>query len=391
MLTAQFKMQVALSDLNVTLMELGSTVLPVVVPTAKAFVSVVQDMAGAVGIVLNPIAAFNQGLKSLQQPLFDLLRSTDVTSETIVGLGRDAKMSNTEIEDWGKQIGLTDKEISQAFLNAGDSAENFALVSIPLAVSVNDTFVDLANVVGDVGEEVKGAAEVMVDSLGDVEQQADDARSALVGMFRETTAEEAAAEAALAGLKVEGGRLEAKIDDLTGAEQARLDLLNSELIPAQQDIIVLMRLEKDAVEADALALDRSLPSHDDWIRRVPNRGDVVSDLDFRIRGLPKSLTVDIGVKLTGQEILRSLLVGPQIARQHGGPFSARQAVLVGERGPEVAVFNQPGTVIPNNQLGGGGGGGGVSINLHIETLIGGEDAAAELADLLMPHIRRAVA
>ena len=40
----------------------------------------------------------------------------------------------------------------------------------------------------------------------------------------------------------------------------------------------------------------------------------------------------------------------------GGPLSAGQASIVGERGPELFVPNQAGTIIPNNQLGSALGG-----------------------------------
>lgn len=41
---------------------------------------------------------------------------------------------------------------------------------------------------------------------------------------------------------------------------------------------------------------------------------------------------------------------PLITRQHGGPVGAGQPAIVGERGPEVFVPDQAGTIIPNVQL-----------------------------------------
>lgn len=38
--------------------------------------------------------------------------------------------------------------------------------------------------------------------------------------------------------------------------------------------------------------------------------------------------------------------------QGGGSFSAGEPILVGERGPELAMFNRAGNIIPNNRLGG---------------------------------------
>lgn len=42
---------------------------------------------------------------------------------------------------------------------------------------------------------------------------------------------------------------------------------------------------------------------------------------------------------------------PLPGRADGGPVAAGQDVIVGERGPEIVHFNQPGTVVPNEMLG----------------------------------------
>jgi hypothetical protein len=47
-------------------------------------------------------------------------------------------------------------------------------------------------------------------------------------------------------------------------------------------------------------------------------------------------------------------------RAHGGPVWPGQAYEVGERGRELFVPTQPGTIVPNHQLGGGGGGASAS-------------------------------
>jgi hypothetical protein len=47
-------------------------------------------------------------------------------------------------------------------------------------------------------------------------------------------------------------------------------------------------------------------------------------------------------------------LGGVVARAHGGPLSALQPALVGERGPELFVPASSGTVVPNRALSGGG-------------------------------------
>ena len=71
--------------------------------------------------------------------------------------------------------------------------------------------------------------------------------------------------------------------------------------------------------------------------------------------------------------------------QHGfhGDVMKPTLFLAGEAGRERVDITPGG--------GGGGGGGGVNVTINIETLIGGEDAVEELADMLMPAIRRRVA
>ena len=51
-------------------------------------------------------------------------------------------------------------------------------------------------------------------------------------------------------------------------------------------------------------------------------------------------------------------------RAHGGPVNAFSPYIVGERGPELFVPTQPGTIIPN---GGGGGGRGRDIVIHLRS------------------------
>lgn len=68
------------------------------------------------------------------------------------------------------------------------------------------------------------------------------------------------------------------------------------------------------------------------------------------------------------------------ARAMGGPISAGVPYLVGERGPELIVPKQSGTVIPNNQLGGGAG---VTNNYYYSPTYGGTPASPKQDFALM--------
>ncbi|WP_411838676.1 hypothetical protein [Paracoccus sp. ME4] len=57
----------------------------------------------------------------------------------------------------------------------------------------------------------------------------------------------------------------------------------------------------------------------------------------------------------GDPLTSALRVAGLPARAMGGPVSANQPYLVGERGPEIVVPGRSGTVIPNHRIGSGGG------------------------------------
>jgi hypothetical protein len=60
------------------------------------------------------------------------------------------------------------------------------------------------------------------------------------------------------------------------------------------------------------------------------------------------------------QIKASQYTGP---RAMGGPVSAGQSYLVGEKGPETFVPNAGGTIVPNSQMGQQ-----VTVNFNIETI-----------------------
>jgi hypothetical protein len=71
------------------------------------------------------------------------------------------------------------------------------------------------------------------------------------------------------------------------------------------------------------------------------------------------------------------------ARATGGAVNAGGSYLVGERGPEIVKFNSPGTVIPNNRIGGLDGGGTTVVNQTIQISTGvAATVRAEVANML---------
>jgi hypothetical protein len=62
----------------------------------------------------------------------------------------------------------------------------------------------------------------------------------------------------------------------------------------------------------------------------------------------------------------------------GGPVNAGTSYVVGERGPELFMPNQSGTIIPNNKLGSSG----TVINLTVNGAIDGESTARQIVRIL---------
>ena len=405
--TAKFKMGVAMNELNLMLMELGEEILPAIVPAARAVVFAVETLAEAMGPLVLAIELIGAAFDKLpskeelvKQKLIDLAANADVTKEEFIKLAEEGiGLTSTEAKKLASDTAFsTQMEVwRQKALDAGMSVEEVSKQLAKMGIHLFDTgeMADrMAERHAEAAEEIERAArDKIVPSLEAVAEKADDARSALTSMFRETTAEEAGAEAALANLKLEMGRLEAKTDDLTAAEAARLAKLNDELIPAQQDSLDLLRLEKDAVEAHALAQTNAGPSMEEWRRNIDQQVNSVSALDTHLRNLPKEIPikVSLGVGDFSYEQVAQM-IGPNYANvifgigaQHGfhGDVTRPTLFLAGEGSRRERVDITPG--------GGGGQTGGRTVNLHIHfdgPILGDHRQAMQLVEFIRPELER---
>jgi hypothetical protein len=78
-------------------------------------------------------------------------------------------------------------------------------------------------------------------------------------------------------------------------------------------------------------------------------------------------------------------------RAMGGPVTAEQAYVVGERGPEVFVPDVSGTIVPNHALPSpatGGLGGGITLNVYAGMGTDGGDVGRQIVDALRQYERR---
>ncbi len=360
--TTQFKMQKALGDLNVTLMQLGEEGLPLVTATAAALTTTLEGLNAVINV---------------------LDFATDVTA-----WGKAAEDATKGFDVLGGGFSFTAERsriLSQELGNTGVAAQDTATRLEQLGMKAIAAGLDAADF-GAVFEHEVGPT--VTEVLQAIQQEADAARDALAGMFQVVTQEEAGAEAALASLKLEAGRLEAKTDDLTAAERARLELLNGELIPAQQDSLGLLRLEKDAVEKAALAQTNAGPSQLLWKKNVEDQADSVANLTRELNNVPTQIAAEIRVRLEAEGIASAQLI-TQLSRQaaqgfqHGGfipPGVVTPAILHGGSKGEVVI---PLDKVPT------GVGGGSSLTIQINGVFAGDERTAmELANMIAPEIRR---
>ena len=97
---------------------------------------------------------------------------------------------------------------------------------------------------------------------------------------------------------------------------------------------------------------------------------------FSFKGFAASVVQDlikIQMKAAATQLFNSVLSTFGFGlpgKAAGGPVSAGQPYIVGERGPEVFMPNNAGSIIPNNQIGGGGSafGGGQAITYNIQAV-----------------------
>jgi lambda family phage tail tape measure protein len=108
---------------------------------------------------------------------------------------------------------------------------------------------------------------------------------------------------------------------------------------------------------------------------------IITDL-VRIQ-IQQSVMKPLTAAMGGGDILGSLgsLLGFRAA---GGPIDAGSPYIVGEKGPELIIPNNSGTVVPNHALGGGG-----SVTVNQPIVINAQNASAETVGMIramMPNI-----
>ena len=158
--------------------------------------------------------------------------------------------------------------------------------------------------------------------------------------------------------------------------------LKEEVIKLTPEMEQLMKLSEDIgskFEKAFMDVVRGTASVKDAFRTMA--ADIIAELYrvFVVKKITGFITDAVG-----------LFMGPApgssaslTTRAVGGPVSAGQPYLVGERGPELMIPSSNGKIIPNNQLGGGGS---VVVNQTINVSTGVQQTVRTEIKSLMPQI-----
>ena len=97
--------------------------------------------------------------------------------------------------------------------------------------------------------------------------------------------------------------------------------------------------------------------------------------------------IDLAKEIGGGAIdfIKNVIPGRAI----GGPVKSRSPYIVGERGPEMFVPSQSGSIVANNKLGGGAGSGtGVTVNVYGD--VSGKELVARVEQAIAKSIQRRI-
>ena len=249
----------------------------------------------------------------------------------------------------------------------------------------------LPELTASLGDEAR-AHDVLASALGKAGENFVSATTTLRGLSQATreataiaveheTALQAASEGAQAVMRADAQLAETiRVDLLTAQESYNAELF--ELVELRDKELISTETFTRGVlrAADALeAAQKSSEKVGDATRDMgaafkSTAGEIARDMDNATGALKRFLLqlIEIGAnKLFTEELFSGLgsAIGGAILggggggvhnpftgvipKQHGGAFAAGQALLVGERGPEILTPGRAGTVIPNEALGGG--------------------------------------
>ena len=214
--------------------------------------------------------------------------------------------------------------------------------------------------------------------------------------FNDNTSATNATASALTGIAIEGDDASEALDDVTGSTIGLTGEWNNLLNQFSRD--ESLKNLKDKMDEANEAIQKAFSTGnqediDDAAQKVRDLYGDVGDYIKQVGDIPERKQTEILAMLNAGDyagVLKLLgeLEKPRTAKLNivpfapgyvapptvgdlfkfkadGGPISAKQPYVVGERGPEIIVPNASGTVIPNNMIGVGSNGSSSTINVNV--------------------------
>jgi hypothetical protein len=266
-----------------------------------------------------------------------------------------------------KEMGYSADEVSAALVNLGLSA-----------VETTDVTADMARIYGERIPPAVEQSEVAVirlrDATADAKQKADDLEAQWQTLFGTLDDEKA-----LLNLQDQFDQLhEAGVAAYTAGVQGSDDAEAAQR--RHQQAIIDTKSEVATYAKEVLGLP---PEQVTKILADIEAGKI-DEIERKLEILTRNRTANIDIITRGGAGYGDRFGG---ARAAGGPVTAGTPYLVGEKGPEIVVPGQSGTVIPNHRIGGSGGAGVGSpmvVNIYPKSL----PTDRELIDLVTNLRRR---
>jgi len=307
--------------LSAVALELGESLVPALtqmaeaaVPAAKA-VAKVADVWMTVGKAVKNTAEVSAEMYLQNGLTVDQLKemgySADEISDALVKLGLST-VETTDVTDemarmYGQRLNPTVEDTTQAFDAAAEEANDLAIKT----------------------GRVERAAEALSDEWDRLKGKIDD-KAAWFNM-----------QATFDDIRDKGAAAMQAVADGTEDAEQKMHEYRDAVIGGQQEVFDLGK---------QLGL---LPAEVSVLLDLVENGQI-DELERRLTILTRNRTANLDIIARGGAGYGGLFPAP---RAMGGPVTAGTPYLVGEKGPEIVVPGQSGTVIPNNRIGVGGGGG----------------------------------
>ena len=167
-------------------------------------------------------------------------------------------------------------------------------------------------------------------------------------------------------MNIEAMRHAQRMDNLDAENKKQDEITSSFAAGLKQGLVQVaesispFRIALDSVNSVISGIDNALT-------------EFVKNGKFNFKDFAQSILADMALIIARALVMRAILaivgvISPGAgaalqtamafggARAKGGPVLPGRAYLVGEKGPELAMFDRPGTIVPNNQLAMAGGG-----------------------------------